>query len=194
MEAQRTMTTALQPCERKTRRLLLRGLRAADAPDMFAIYSDPPTMKYWSCPPIKTREEAAAMVADDLRMQQEEKAAFWAIVLPATGRVIGKFSLFDISREHARAEVGYVLNRQFWRKGYMKEVAPVMLDLAFSEYGLHRLEADIEPDNLASLALLRKLGFRQEGYLRDRWHMNGEWQDSVLMALLAPEWKMARAR
>jgi RimJ/RimL family protein N-acetyltransferase len=177
-----------------TRRLLLRPLRADDAPGMYAIYSDPQTMRYWSAQVIENLEAAASLVSDDLRLQLDGSAAFWAVVLPQTGRVIGKFSLFHINPDNRRAEIGYVLNRQFWGRGYGTELLRAMIELAFDTYQLHRLEADIDPDNAASLALLKKFGFREEGLFRERWLLGDEWRDSIMMALLAPAWRRARIR
>lgn len=194
MEAANSLDGSLTPSEIATRRLLLRPLRGDDAPGMYAIYSDPPTMKYWSARPIAELEDAGRMVADDLQLQQGGSAAFWAIVLPKTGRVIGKFSLFYIDRHNRRAEVGYVINRQFWGRGYGTEVLGAMLETAFDRFELHRLEADIDPDNVASLALLRKYGFREEGRMRERWRLGDEWRDSIIMALLATDWRLARTR
>lgn len=115
-------------------------------------------------------------------------------MLPKTGRVIGKFTLFHIDENNHRAEIGYVLNRQFWRKGYGSEVVAAMLECCFDHYGMHRVEADIDPDNAASLALLKKFGFRREGLFRQRWKQGEEWRDSVMMALLSIEWRLARLR
>ena len=183
----------IKPCELSTRRLRLRPLCAEDAPGMFAIYSDAQSMQYWSDPPVKQLEQAARMVNDDLHLQMDGSAAFWAIVLPDTGRVIGKITLINISHGNHRAEIGYILNRQFWRKGYMTEALTAMIELSFSRFGLHRLEADIEPANEASLHLLEKLGFKREGYLRDRWHVYDTWQDSILLGLIKPDWNRLRA-
>ena len=184
----------VKPFEIRTRRLLMRPLHADDAPGMYAIYSDPETMRYWSSNRIAELQEAAQMVSQDLQLQFGGTAAFWAVVLPKTGRVIGKFTLFHIDRDNRRAELGYVLNRRFWGKGYGSELLGALLQTCFEHFELHRLEADIDPDNAASLALLRKHGFREEGLGRERWLLNGEWRDSVMMALLAPAWRLARLR
>lgn len=194
MDVETGLDRPVKPHELTTRRLLLRPLRADDAPGMYAIYSDRQTMRYWSAQVVDDLESAANLVREDLRVQLGETAAFWAVVLPQTGRVIGKFSLFAINRDNRRAEIGYVLNRQFWGKGYGTELLGAMIEAAFDSYQFHRLEADIDPDNAASLALLRKFGFRQEGRFQERWRMGGEWRDSVMMALLAPAWRLSRAR
>jgi ribosomal-protein-alanine N-acetyltransferase len=194
MEAENHTDRNLKPLELTTQRLLLRPLCGDDAPGMFAIYSDPETMRYWSARPISVLEDAARMVREDLQLQLSGRAAFWAIVLPRTGRVIGKFTLFDIDPDNQRAEIGYVINRQFWGKAYGTEVLAAMLATAFDHFGLHRLEADIDPDNTASLALLRKFGFGEEGRFRERWLLGEEWRDSIMMALLATQWRLARTR
>lgn len=194
MEAAKKVNMAIKPIELQTRRLLLRPLRSDDAPGMYSVYSDPQTMKYWSSAPISSLEKAVQMVAGDLKLQLDDTAAFWAIVLPRTGRVIGKFTLFQIDQHNRRAEIGYILNRQFWRKGYGSEVLAAMLEQIFLRFELHRLEADIDTDNTASIALLKKFGFRQEGLLRERWRIGDEWRDSVMMSLLSTHWHLARAR
>ena len=66
-----------------------------------------------------------------------------------------------------------------------------MVTFAFDDLGLHRLEADTDPGNTGSLRLLEKLGFRQEGLFRDRWFVYEEWQDSVMLGLLKPDWRRA---
>ena len=67
-----------------------------------------------------------------------------------------------------------------------------MIAHAFDTLGLHRLEADTDPRNERCLKLLTRLGFREEGRLRERWHVGGEVQDSVLLGLLREEWVVGR--
>ena len=77
---------------------------------------------------------------------------------------------------------------------YVRLMRAAMLETAFEAFELHRLEADIDPDNAASLALLRKFGFREEGRFRERWLLGEEWRDSIMMALLATDWRLSRTR
>jgi RimJ/RimL family protein N-acetyltransferase len=70
----------------------------------------------------------------------------------------------------------------------MTEALAAMIDYAFSGLGLHRLEADTDSNNTASLALLEKLGFQREGFFRERWYVNGQRQDSVMLGLLEQDW------
>ena len=63
----------------------------------------------------------------------------------------------------------------------MNEALQAVLFFAFDELKLHRLEADVDPRNVGSIRSLEKLGFQREGYLRERWHVNGEIQDAIFM-------------
>jgi RimJ/RimL family protein N-acetyltransferase len=69
------------------------------------------------------------------------------------------------------------------------EAVQLLLDFAFGTLGLHRIEADADPRNERSLRLLERQGFRREGYLRERWHHNGEIQDAIFLGLIRSEWR-----
>jgi RimJ/RimL family protein N-acetyltransferase len=106
--------------------------------------------------------------------------------------VIGTVTLFNLNLDNRRAEVGYGLDRDFWRQGYMNEALQALLSFAFNVLNLHRLEADVDPRNVGSIRSLEKLGFQREGYLRERLHVNGEIQDAYFYGLLRPEWEARR--
>jgi RimJ/RimL family protein N-acetyltransferase len=167
-----------------TKSLRLRALTQADTDDMHAICSDSITMQYWGTAATGSIEETRQLVLRDLKAAATGQAMFWAIELTASGRVIGKCTLWQYSENNRRAEVGYVLNRDYWRSGLMTQALSAMIDYAFSTLGLHRLEADTDDSNLASLTLLEKLGFQREGFFRERWCVNGVWQNSVMLGLL----------
>jgi len=173
-------------------RIRLRKLGEEDTADMHALYSDEVAMAYWGTPATSTTEESRQLVLRDIRAVDNRSALFWAIVWKATGTVIGKCTLWQYSENNQRAEVGYILNRQYWRLGLMTEALAAMIDYAFSGLGLHRLEADTDSNNTASLALLEKLGFQREGLFRERWYVNGLRQDSVMLGLLEQDWANRR--
>jgi len=173
----------------RTDRLLLREISAADVDDFFRVYSDPEVMRYWSTPPITDRNAARRLISEtDERFKQRELLK-WAIALRATDQLIGCATIFRPDFTHRRAELGYILGRRHWRQGYMLEALHALLTYAFTELQLHRLEADVDPRNAASIRTLERLGFQREGYLRERWQVNGELQDALFYGLLAPDWK-----
>src|SRR6266511_4339701 len=75
-----------------------------------------------------------------------------------------------------------------WGNGYMHETLKALLTYAFDVLDFHRIEADVDPRNAASIRTLERLGFQREGYLRERWQVNGEIQDALFYGLLRPDW------
>jgi ribosomal-protein-alanine N-acetyltransferase len=103
-------------------------------------------------------------------------------------RVVGVVNINEIvAGVFQSAYLGYYGMSEFSRQGLMTEAVRVAVDHAFNELGLHRLEANIQPENLASVGLVRKLGFRREGYSPRYLRIGGEWRDHERWALLADE-------
>lgn len=176
----------------ETARLTLRPLAAGDARAYLDIFSDPETMRFWSGEPIGSIGEARKLLDLDLEWVASGEALCWGIALPDTGVLVGKISLYLFSRQNRRAEVGYILDRRHWGRGLMSEALAAVLDYAFGELALRRVEADVDPDHAASLALLDRVGFEREGLFRDRWWVHGQWRDSVMLGLLAADYAAAR--
>jgi ribosomal-protein-alanine N-acetyltransferase len=174
--------------ELQTARLRLRPLSMADSEAFLDIFSDVETLQYWSGEPIRELHEAETLIREDLEYSMEGKCIVWGVALPDSNRLIGKFILFQFNEQNRRAEVGYILNRRHWGQGYMTEVMSRVLDYAFDVLKLHRLEADTDPDNTASLAILEKFGFQREGLFRQRWYVSGKWLDSVMLGLLRTDY------
>ena len=168
---------------------LLRQLTGDDVAALFAVFSDPDVMRYWSHPPLVHVSEAAAYL-EDIRIGFERRSLFqWGLCREGDDRVIGTCTLWRIDAQNLRAEVGFALAQAHWGRGWMTDGMTALIDYAFSELGLRRLEADVDPDNWASRALLERLGFEWEGYLRDRWLVAGETFDSIFYGLLERDWR-----
>ena len=173
----------------QTERLLLRPLKMSDSGAYLDIFSDTMTLLYWSNEPISSIEEAESLIRQDIEWSASDNCICLGVALADSNLIIGKVTLFQLSEQNRRAEIGYVLDRRHWGKGYMTEALGWLLDYAFDELKLHRLEADTDPDNLPSLALLEKFGFAQEGLFRDRWWVHGKWHDSVMLGLLEEDYR-----
>lgn len=172
-----------------TARLSLRAPLQGDADALFALHSDPEVMRYFSEPPWLDPERATRQIDEDAAAFERGDFFRFAIVLNATGSMIGNCTLFSLHRQNRRAEIGYALQRAHWGKGYMGEALGALLAHAFNDLDLNRIEADIDPRNAASATLLERLGFINEGYMRERWIVGGEVCDSALYGLLRREWK-----
>jgi RimJ/RimL family protein N-acetyltransferase len=173
---------------------MLRPLQSGDEGDLFAVYADPAVMRYWSTPPWTDIEQARAMVATDATAMPSGEHLRLGLVEPASGHLLGSCTLFNFSRSNRRAEIGYALARSAWGRGLMHEALSALVAHGFGPLGLHRIEADIDPRNLASARSLERLGFRLEGVLRERWIVNGEVSDTGYYGLLQREWLAGEER
>jgi RimJ/RimL family protein N-acetyltransferase len=176
-----------------TDRLSLRAITAEDVDDFYAIYSNPEVMRYWSTPPLPDRDAASKLINQIHADFGRHELLKWGIALRSDDTLIGSVTLFHLDFTHRHAEIGYALGRPYWRKGYMQETLRAVINYAFEDLNFHRIEADVDPRNTASVKTVERLGFQREGYLRERWHVNGEIQDAFFYGLIRPDWETASA-
>jgi len=172
------------PRELDTRDLNLRPLNLSDAEALLGMLSDPESMKFWSSPPITDIHDAIRILREDIESDGEGKSMCWSVLLNGQGTMIGQCILFSFSQKNRRAEIGFILNRDYWRQGLMRQALEAVIEFAFNTLNLHRIEADVDPENTGSLAILQTLGFEPEGLFRDRWYVYDEWHDSVMLGLI----------
>lgn len=177
--------------EVETERLLLRALRESDADALFAMFSDWEVMRYWSRGPWTDRGEALEHIARMNQGRANVEYYPWAIATQGDDALIGTMSLFDIQREHGRAQVGYSLLPSQQGKGYATEALRAALHVAFEALGLQRIEIDIDPANVTSRRLVERCGAKLEGHFRRRWFVHGQWADSVMYGLLREDFVAA---
>lgn len=173
-------------------RVVLREIAHGDAADYFAIFSDPQVVRFTNSEPLETLAQAHSRMAEIRARLDAGKVLEWGIARRADDRLIGSCKLFHLEPQHRRAEIGFALGRESWGRGYAREALATLIDYAFGELALHRLEADVDPRNVSSLRALEKLGFQPEGILRERYLINGEIQDTAFLGLLAREWPPAQ--
>ncbi len=165
-----------------TERLVMRAMRIADADALHAGYSDEALMTYWSSAPKTTLAETIDYLMPRL---DHPDGRGWAITVKGDDCAIG--TLFTTQRRPGVSEIGYMLVRSAWGRGYAREAVAGSIDLLFGE-GMRRVFADTDPDNAASIALLERLGFRREGVLRGEWETHIGVRDSLILGLLKDEW------
>ncbi len=170
--------------ELATERLLLRRLKLSDAESLHAAFSDAELMTYWSSGPHKTLSQTQAYITGNMKPD----IPTWAIT-HNQGLVMG-WAVLIPHRDNVR-EIGYILRRDAWGKGYAREAAERVIQYGFEELGLRRIFADVDPDNIASVALLEKMGFMREGCLRREWETHIGVRDSCIYGLLREEWDAA---
>jgi RimJ/RimL family protein N-acetyltransferase len=184
----RRITQADLPIE--TERLTLRRFRISDAPALLALYGDPDVVRYLYSEPMQPDGLGEALFRR-LRtpaLESEGDLLELAAVLRATGQFVGAMTFFHRSRVHARGELGYTMLPRFTGLGLAQEGALALLQVGFDLLGLHRMEGQCDARNLASAAVMRKIGMRQEAHFRENEFVKGEWTDAFVFAMLADEW------
>ena len=177
-----------KPSPIETSRLQVRQVREDALSALLGINGDPEVTKFLPYPTWNSLTDGQAWFK---RMQiiQEGGAALQFVVIDKhTGQPVGTCLLFRHDEGSARAELGYVLARACWGRGYMHEALGALVASAFTTMGLRRLEAEVDPRNAASGRLLQRLGFVREGLLRERWVDKGEAHDVEAYGLLQREW------
>jgi RimJ/RimL family protein N-acetyltransferase len=169
-------------------RLRLRWIEESDVEQLFGIFSDPQVMRYWSTPPLQNMDEALALLREIQTSNRQGTILKWGVALKSNNNVIGTVTLFNMDRSNGRAEIGYAQASAYWGHGYIHEALQALLRYCFEELELRRLEADVDPRNDSSIKTLERLGFQKEGFLRERWHVNGEIQDALFYGLLKRHW------
>jgi len=155
---------------------------------LFGFFSDPQVTRYWSRPPMTHLAQARRLVRDIRAGYRSGESLQLGIERKSDGVLVGTCTLFHFHPQSRRAEVGYALGSQYWREGLMNEALQRLAAYAFDELDLIRLEADIDPRNDASARTLARLGFVQEGQMRERWIVADVVSDSAVYGLLRREW------
>ena len=163
----------------------LRAPREADAAPLFALFSDPRVMRYWSRPAMRGEDEARDYIQSIRDGFARREFINWIIALPDDDRFLGTCTLYDLQPSHLRAAVGYAVLPAQQGRGIARRAVGLACAWAIGWLDLHRIEADIHPDNLASRRVLEHVGFQREGLLRQRFVTPDEIQDSEIYALLA---------
>lgn len=152
--------------ELDTPRFLLKQIVSDDQAFIFKGLSHPDVIPYYGVQYDSFDATKAQMEFYD-NLWSEKTGCWWKIVDKATGESVGACGMNAYNATHERAEIGYWLLPEHWKKGIMAEVIPVMIDHLFAAWKLHRLEAVVEEGNDTSNKLAEKMGFRFEGVMRE---------------------------
>ena len=128
----------------------------------------------------------------DSLLKRSRQAGFLCFLIHRTSdrRIVGAINLSQIFLGGFRsAYLGYYIGAPYARQGYMTEALQSMLAYAFKQLKLHRLEANVQPRNVSSIALIRRAGFVQEGFSRRYLKIGGRWRDHERWAILYEDWK-----
>lgn len=152
------------PDKIETKHLVLRRPRISDADDIFDAYaSDPEVTRYLTWPPHTDPSTLTSFLRILLTRWDSGEEYSWVLTQPSEDRVIGMIGCRV--REHM-ADIGYVLSRKYWTRGYVTEAAKSILDWASGLETVYRVWAVCDVENKASARVLEKVGMEREGTLR----------------------------
>jgi ribosomal-protein-alanine N-acetyltransferase len=163
----------------------LREFTLDDVDAAYRIVGDD-AVTHWLSFDSRSLTEAAKMVRSIVTNARVADRTEYYLAMAVGGELIG-FVRLAMTGVRA-AKLGYATRADRWGRGYTTDGAKRMLDFAFRDLHLHRVSAAIGPDNRASVAVVKRLGFSYEGRIRDHVWTNDSWRDSLLYSLLSDEW------
>ena len=175
----------------QTARLVLRNFIDSDLEPFLAYRNDPAVAKYqgWGLPyPREKGEDFIAFMKERTALKQGGWIQF-AIALKDTDELIGDLGCYIKEDDIRQARIGFTIAAKHWRKGYVSEVIPHLLEYLFEDMDVHRVVADCDVDNVASYRTLEKLGFRREAHFVESYLVNGVYASEYHYGLLQREWR-----
>ncbi len=172
----------------ETARLTLREMRMEDADAVFRIFSDPVVMRYHDSETFTDVEQARGLIEQMEQRFTRSVGIRWGTTRMGDDGVIGTggFSRWNLPDRYAT--IGYDLAQSAWEHGIMTEAVGAMVRFGFERLDLNRIEAETMLDNSASIRVLEKLGFQQEGIVRQKYFWKGQFHTMRLFSLLRREY------
>lgn len=168
-------------------RLRLRFMHPSDAERYLGWFSAKEVQQFLNglaCP--KDIEEARRFIENmNGRYFKSKLTICWGIALKESDELVGRIELCRFVRQ-SMAEVAYSLSKDHWNNGYMTEALQGAARFGFQKMGLHRIQATVVPENIASVKVLCKAGFSKEGLLR-QYNYGNEFRDTFMMSMLKEE-------
>lgn len=170
----------------ETERCRLRQVKDEDSKTLFEILSDYETMRYFGIKLATDSVEVSKSIEMRKKGFTEKRGIGWIIADKQTDKMLGLINFPFWLRQFFISRLSYILHKDNWGKGYMNEVLPICLKFGFEKMALHRIEAVIDPGNIASLKLVEKIGFKRECLMLEQGYdfIKKKFNDTYLYCLL----------
>lgn len=140
-----------------------------------------------------TEEDSRRFMQYALQSQVVKPRVIFQLAIILDGKCIGGCDFNIISAEHREGEIGYLLDKPYWGKGYATEVAKALIDYGFEEHGMHRIIAKCDARNEGSYHVMEKCGMKREAHLREHRKTREGRRDTLIYGILRHEWKAAQS-
>lgn len=174
--------------ELDTKRLHLIEIGQKHKDALYDILSRKDVMQYYGTDAFTDPEQAATLISAFREGIIAGNAIRWGIVLKENNELVGTIGIHNWNKRAKKAEIGYELHPNHWRKGIAKEAVATVLTHAFNKLDLFRIGAVVYPANKVSSGMLKGMGFTEEGLLRAFLHQGGESHDALMFSILKTEW------
>jgi ribosomal-protein-alanine N-acetyltransferase len=171
----------------------LRKPNILDAEAIYKISNDLAVMKYYGMSAYHSINEAKREIVWFQKIYRNNNGIRWVISVKDRSEYIGDIGLHNYFQKHNRAEIGFKLKREYWRKGIMKDTIAFVNQYGFQNLKLNRIEAVVDPRNIPCLKILEKSGYKQEGLLRQYELEEQGYVDLIMLSLLYGDWLEIRA-
>lgn len=175
-----------------TSRLQIRPVDIKDAKAMFKYRSDPNTNRFLGLRPKSLNDVSDFIRKTERKINIPGSWYQFVIIEKTSNNLIGDIGVHFLEDDsnNKQVEIGYTLDKDFRGKGYANEALIKIIDYLFCQLTKHRIIASIDPENINSIKLIKKLGFRKEAHFIESLFFHGKWVDDVIYALLDKEWKV----
>lgn len=174
----------------ETERLTLRKFTIDDRQDMFDYSSEPDVSRFVPWETHKTIEDTNDFLSYILNQYSQGKLSPWAIEYKENKKVIGTIDYVAWSPSHHRAEIGFILSKDYWGKGLIVEAASKVIKFGFNNMELNRIEAPCMVENVQSQRVLQKLGMKLEGISKEKYFIKGKFRDMATYSILKREYQL----
>ncbi len=172
----------------ETERIILRSWQKGDfeAAHAYGSVADNVTFMGWG---PNSQEDTRKFIKQSIKKNRSNNVDFeFAVILKESGKLIGGCGISK-SKTRNEAMLGWILHKDYWKKGLGTELAQELIRFGFEELKLHRIYATCDSDNYGSYRVMERNGMRKEGHFIQSRKNKNEWCDEFLYAILEKEWK-----
>ncbi|MGG1397591.1 GNAT family protein [Bacillus salipaludis] len=166
-------------------KIYFKALRVEDVQEIHQYASDQEVSRFIGWNLMNSLEESRKHIEVMLNRESVGTHLYSSIVEKLTQTIIGTAMIFNFDKEANKAEIGYVLHKQYWGKGYGTEIVALMSDFAFKSLNLHKLHAMVVHANIASARILEKNRYELEGRLKDHYFIENKYYDALLFGKIS---------
>lgn len=171
-----------------TSRLKLREILETDQENIFEYANDPDVTPFLMFDTHRTKEDSLSFIVFAGNEFKNQTSIIWGIELIEEKKMIGTIDLRGFKNGHRCGEIGYVINKKYWNKGFVTEAMKSVIKYGFEQLNLNRIESHCEHENMGSWKVMEKCGLKYEGTLREKVFIKNRFRSMKMYSILKAEW------